>query len=155
MLETRLRSGVETAGLQSFLLSLHPFIPLWFWFNPSSLSAFALLLQRLRPPTPFTHWYAVAHHKNLCVCVNERKSATCSLQVSTWPWRSLHKNNPCLPWCVTAYDCCVSIPSTAYITPPPQSSGVRSPLFRHCDGWSALWRGKSVFCPKLWHVQGD
>lgn len=34
-----------------------------------------------------------------------------------------------------------------------KSSGVRPPLFRHCDGWSALWRGKSLFCPKLWHVQ--
>lgn len=29
------------------------------------------------------------------------------------------------------------------------------PLFRQCNGWSALRRGKSTFCSKLRHVQGD
>lgn len=54
---------------------------------------------------------------------------------------------------------CVTIHNTGYsicmcgLPRHRKSSGVRPPLFRHCDGWSALWRGKSLFCPKLWHVQ--
>lgn len=82
------KQALETAGLQCFPTSLHPFIPLWLWFNPSSLCVFCSFVSR-RPPTPprplVIHIpdLLVCHHKNpplhnaacacACVCLNEHK----------------------------------------------------------------------------------